>query len=198
MRQSYTNPTKRFNQPRWLAALITFNLLIAFNLLTAICSAQGNDSAPPNTSASTQSLPDIVYILGDDQAWTDYGFMNHAHIQTPNLDRLAREGLLYTRGYVPDSLCRPSLATMISGLYPHQHGIVGNDPPPSASDKRAKAGRGGRYRDADYQSKSKSTSSCISIKSILCPTASSRSATSVFNPVSGGKASQREAVSMPA
>ena len=145
MRQSYTNSTKRFNQPRWLAALITFNLL------TAICSAQGNDSTPPNTSARTQSLPDIVYILGDDQAWTDYGFMNHAHIQTPNLDRLAREGLLYTRGYVPDSLCRPSLATMISGLYPHQHGIVGNDPPPNPSDKRAKAGRGGRYRDADYQ-----------------------------------------------
>ncbi|MFI4874756.1 MAG: sulfatase-like hydrolase/transferase, partial [Blastopirellula sp. JB062] len=51
------------------------------------------------------------------------------HIKTPNLDRLARQSLTLTRGYVPDSLCRPSLATIISGLYPHQHGIVGNDPP---------------------------------------------------------------------
>ncbi len=98
--------------------------------------------------AQDASKPDIVFVLGDDQAWGDYGFMHHPHIQTPNLDRLAREGLLFTRGYVPDSLCRPSLSTIISGLYPHQHGIVGNDPPPRAADKR---GRGARYRDADYQ-----------------------------------------------
>lgn len=72
--------------------------------------------------------PNIVLIISDDQAWTDYGFMGHAHIQTPHLDRLARQSLMFTRGYVPSSLCRPSLATMITGLYPHQHGITGNDP----------------------------------------------------------------------
>ncbi|EMI23788.1 sulfatase family protein [Rhodopirellula europaea] len=71
----------------------------------------------------------VVVILSDDQAWTDYSFMGHPHIQTPNLDRLAKESLTFTRGYSPVSLCRPSLATIISGLYPHQHGIVGNDPP---------------------------------------------------------------------
>ncbi len=73
--------------------------------------------------------PNIVLIISDDQAWTDYGFMGHEHIETPNLDRLARESLLFTRGYVPNSLCRPSLASIITGQYPHQHGIVGNDPP---------------------------------------------------------------------
>jgi len=145
MRQSYTNIANWFNRTRWLGVLLAINLLAAFS------SAQSNKPTQPNPTAQTKSLPDIVYILGDDQAWSDYGFMGHAHIQTPNLDRLAREGLLYTRGYVPDSLCRPSLATMISGLYPHQHGIVGNDPPPSKSDTPAKAGRGGRYRDAAYQ-----------------------------------------------
>jgi len=50
-------------------------------------------------------------------------------IQTPNLDALAHESLLYPRGYVPTSVCRPSLATMITGLFPHEHGITGNDPP---------------------------------------------------------------------
>ncbi|WP_347243077.1 sulfatase [Thermogutta sp.] len=74
------------------------------------------------------SRPNVLLIISDDQAWTDYGFMGHAVIQTPHLDRLARESLVYTRGYVPDSLCRPSLATIITGLYPHQHGITGNDP----------------------------------------------------------------------
>lgn len=80
-------------------------------------------------SAKDRQLPNIVMIISDDQAWGDYGFMGHPHIRTPRLDQLARESLLFTRGYVPDSLCRPSLATIITGLYPHQHGIVGNDPP---------------------------------------------------------------------
>lgn len=74
--------------------------------------------------------PNVVMIISDDQAWTDYGFMGHETIQTPRLDKLARESALFTRGYVPSSLCRPSLMTMITGLYPHQHGVTGNDPPP--------------------------------------------------------------------
>ena len=78
--------------------------------------------------AQESSRPNVLLIISDDQAWTDYGFMGHSVIQTPHLDTLARESLVYTRGYVPDSLCRPSLATIITGLYPHQHGITGNDP----------------------------------------------------------------------
>ena len=41
------------------------------------------------------------------------------------LDKLASESLVFTRGYVPSSLCRPSLASMVTGLYPHQNGQVG-------------------------------------------------------------------------
>lgn len=93
------------------------------------------------------SKPNVVYILSDDQGWGDYSFMGHPHIQTPNLDRLARESLVFTRGYVPDSLCRPSLATIITGLYPHQHGIVGNDPPVPSTITNAK---GKPYAHPDY------------------------------------------------
>ena len=71
--------------------------------------------------------PNIVLILSDDQAWTDYGFMGHPDVQTPHLDDLARRSLLFQRGYVAAPLCRPSLATMVTGLYPFQHGITGND-----------------------------------------------------------------------
>ncbi|MEX2288495.1 MAG: sulfatase-like hydrolase/transferase, partial [Planctomycetaceae bacterium] len=67
-------------------------------------------------------------IVSDDQAWTDFGFMGHPVIKTPHLDRLASQSAVFQRGYVPTSLCRPSLATLISGLYPHQHKIAGNDP----------------------------------------------------------------------
>src|SRR4051794_34274924 len=73
--------------------------------------------------------PNVVMIIGDDQCWTDYGFMAHPHVQTPHLDKLARESLVFKRGYVPSSLCRASLATMITGLYPHQHKMTSNDPP---------------------------------------------------------------------
>lgn len=77
---------------------------------------------------STIGKPNILLIISDDQAWDDYGFMGHPHIKTPSIDRLAREGLTFTYGYVSAPLCRPSLASIITGLYPHQHGITGNDP----------------------------------------------------------------------
>ena len=72
--------------------------------------------------------PNIVLIISDDHAWTDYTFMVHEKVRTPHIDRMASEGLTFTRGYVTTALCSPSLATMLTGLYPHQHGITGNDP----------------------------------------------------------------------
>jgi uncharacterized sulfatase len=73
--------------------------------------------------------PNVVLIVSDDQAWSDYGFMGHPHLKTPNLDRLASESLTFRRGYVPSSLCCPSLATILTGRFPHQHKITSNDPP---------------------------------------------------------------------
>lgn len=88
-------------------------LTLAFLLLPALSFAD-----PPN----------VVLILSDDQAWSDYSFMGHEAIQTPHIDKLAAEGMTYTRGYVPTSLCRPSLMTFATGRYPHQHKVTGNDP----------------------------------------------------------------------
>lgn len=72
--------------------------------------------------------PNVVFLLSDDQGWDDYGFMGHPHLQTTNIDRLARSGIVYERGYVTAPLCRPSLASLVTGMYPHQTGIRGNDP----------------------------------------------------------------------
>jgi arylsulfatase A-like enzyme len=82
-------------------------------------------------SAAHAAPPNIVLIISDDQAWTDYGFMGHPVIRTPNLDKLAARSALFTRGYVPTALCRPSLATLVTGLYAHQHKLTGNDPSPA-------------------------------------------------------------------
>ena len=79
---------------------------------------------------SAQKSPNVLYIISDDQSWTDYGFMGHPQIKTPHLDKLANESVLFERGYVPTALCRPSLVTLINGQYAHKHGVTGNDPSP--------------------------------------------------------------------
>lgn len=89
----------------------------------------------------TAAPPNVVMIVGDDQAWSDYGFMKHAQIRTPHLDALARQSLVFPRGYVPSSLCRPSLASMITGLHPHEHKITSNDPPLPAGKRGAAANK---------------------------------------------------------
>ena len=86
----------------------------------------GGAAAAGRTAAGDK--PNVVLIISDDQGYTDYGFMGHKTVKTPRIDRLARESLVFTRGYVPTALCCPSLATMLTGLYAHQHRITGNDP----------------------------------------------------------------------
>lgn len=86
--------------------------------LSALCGA---------ALAATANKPNIVVILSDDQGWTDYGFMGHGSIKTPNLDKLAARGVLFERGYVAAPLCRPSLASMVTGRFPFDHGVTGND-----------------------------------------------------------------------
>jgi uncharacterized sulfatase len=118
-----------------LTNLRKFKFCMATALLFVIAGCDKNAAQtiePANeqvyTPAPDQRPPNILLILSDDQAWNDYSFMGHDIIQTPSLDKLAAEGVTFTRGYVPTSLCRPSLTTIISGLYASQHGITGNDP----------------------------------------------------------------------
>lgn len=95
-------------------------IIILLALLLVISPvARGAESGPPN----------VLMIVADDMGWTDYGFMKHPYIKTPHLDKLAAEGALFPNGYVPTSLCRASLATLLTGLYAHQHKICCNDPP---------------------------------------------------------------------
>lgn len=73
--------------------------------------------------------PNVVLIVGDDMGWNDFSFMGSPDVRTPNIDKLAAESAVFPNGYVPTSLCRASLATLLTGLYGHQHKICCNDPP---------------------------------------------------------------------
>ncbi|OYP33784.1 sulfatase-like hydrolase/transferase [Rhodopirellula sp. MGV] len=84
---------------------------------------------------TTERPPNLVLLLSDDMGWTDYGFMGHPDVKTPNLDRLASQAAVFPRGYVPTGLCRPSLMTLLTGHYASTHGITGNDPSPKYAEK---------------------------------------------------------------
>jgi len=87
------------------------------------------------------------------------GFGGSKLARTPTLDRLADDGMVFTNAYVPVSRCRPSLASLLSGLWPHQHGIFGNrgtltlDPTDSLPNLLRDAGYatalGGKYWEGD-------------------------------------------------
>ncbi|RLT11895.1 MAG: sulfatase [Planctomycetota bacterium] len=85
--------------------------------------------APDQVAKPVKKRPNIVLIVADDQAWTDFGFMGHKMVQTPAIDALAAKSASFVNGYVPTSLCRASLATLLTGQYAHQHCICFNDPP---------------------------------------------------------------------
>jgi len=84
---------------------------------------------PAGETPPRQSRPNLVLIVSDDQGWTDFSFMGHPEIKTPRIDQLAAESVQFPQGYVPTSLCRASLATLLTGQYGHQHRICCNDPP---------------------------------------------------------------------
>ena len=109
-----------------IVKLLLFNTLIISSLLSCGNKKKENTSKSENT-AEAQTPPNIVFILSDDQSWTDYSFMGDENIETPRIDQFAKESLTFTKGYVPTPLCSPSLATIITGLYPKNHGILGND-----------------------------------------------------------------------
>lgn len=100
-----------------------------FSLLVTVIALVGGIAA---------TKPNIVLIISDDQSWTDYSFMGHPDIKTPHIDKLAGQSALFRRGYVPTALCRPSLATLLTGHYASTHGVTGNDPSPKYAQRNSK------------------------------------------------------------
>jgi arylsulfatase A-like enzyme len=75
------------------------------------------------TTSSVARPPNVVLILTDNQgAWT-LGCYGNPDIRTPNIDRLAREGMLFERCFSSNAVCSPTRATLLTGLIPSQHGV---------------------------------------------------------------------------
>lgn len=78
-------------------------------------------SAP--VPAEIDSRPNILLVMCDDLGWGDVGFNGHPNIQTPNLDRLARQGAILNRFYSASPVCSPTRASVLTGRNPYRMGI---------------------------------------------------------------------------
>lgn len=82
-----------------------------------------------SAGASIESKPNIVFILADDLGWTDLGVMGSDYYETPHIDRLASEGLLFDNAYAAAANSAPSRACMMTGMYTPRHGVYTVSPP---------------------------------------------------------------------
>jgi len=89
-------------------------------------------------SIQAAEKPNIVFILIDDMGWTDVGFMGAEYYETPNIDRLAKGGMIFTQAYANAANCAPTRACLLSGQYTPRHGVftVGNSDRGKSEDRR--------------------------------------------------------------
>jgi N-acetylgalactosamine-6-sulfatase len=70
---------------------------------------------------ASDDRPNVVFVFTDDLGWGDLGCYGHPHIDTPNVDRLAEEGSLFTQFYANSGVCSPSRAAFMTGQFPARH-----------------------------------------------------------------------------
>ncbi|TNJ41540.1 sulfatase [Tamlana fucoidanivorans] len=99
-----------------LVKKLLYHFSLSFIALIAACQSK---KKAPHEAAKTTDKPNIVLIIADDVSWNDIGVYGHPHIKTPNLNRLAQDGMLFTEAFLTTSSCSPSRTSIISGLYPH-------------------------------------------------------------------------------
>jgi N-acetylglucosamine-6-sulfatase len=113
-------------------------LMVLTTIAAAVTVAQTSSqvASPPASArpAPLARLPDakprnIVFVLADDHRYDALGFMGRSFVETPNMDRLAQRGVHVKNAFVTTALCSPSRASILTGVYAHQHRVVDNNNP---------------------------------------------------------------------
>jgi len=126
------------------------------NRRTFLASAGAAALALPRLARAATSAnrkPNIVYIIADDLGYGDVGCYGQTHFATPNIDRLAKEGLKFTQHYAGSTVCAPSRCVLMTGLHTghsyvrgnREHRPIGQEPIPAGSVTVAK-----RLKQAGY------------------------------------------------
>src|SRR6266550_2343308 len=80
--------------------------------------------AAAQTSQPSTRPPNILFILADDLGWSDLGVYGSSFYETPNLDRLASQGMRFTDAYAACPVCSPTRASLLTGKYPARVGLT--------------------------------------------------------------------------
>ena len=91
-------------------------ILILFAIMMSSCQA--------TTDNEEKSKPNFLFILADDLGYHDLSVMGSNYYETPNIDRIANEGITFTDGYATCQVCSPSRASIMLGTFPARHGIT--------------------------------------------------------------------------
>jgi len=75
-------------------------------------------------AVAESSKPNVIVIVTDDMGWSDVGFQGNEYYETPHIDRLASQSMVFTNGYSASAVCSPSRAALLTGRYPTRHGIT--------------------------------------------------------------------------
>ena len=103
--------------------VVCYNELMRFPLLASLILAFSAFALAP---ARGETKPNVLFILCDDIRWNAMSCAGHPSLKTPNIDRLATEGVRFANMFCTTSLCSPSRASILSGLYAHSHGVTNN------------------------------------------------------------------------
>ncbi|GAB5524415.1 MAG: hypothetical protein Roseis2KO_22870 [Roseivirga sp.] len=98
-------------------------ILLLFTLILFAC------TSPAEQEKASKAKPNIIFIMSDDHAYQAISAYSNRLIETPNIDRIARQGMLFTNACVTNSICAPSRATILTGKHNHLNGKIDNRMP---------------------------------------------------------------------
>ena len=112
----------------------TFLTLFCFTLSACDSNNSSTETVQLESDAQSETAeselneerPNIIVVLVDDMRWDEIGVAGHPYVQTPNIDRIAQEGVQFINAFTANPLCSPSRATLLTGQHAHYHGITDN------------------------------------------------------------------------
>ena len=107
---------------------------IAAPAITVVAALVAQVIYPQPVHARSSDHPNIVYILADDLGYAELGCYGQEKIKTPNIDRIAREGMRFTQHYCGNAVCAPSRCVLMTGKHPG-HAYVRNNGNPKGLDQ---------------------------------------------------------------
>lgn len=115
---------KRSEHQRLNLHIMMARSMVLFFTISLILSCA--DSGKSKHLEDLNQRPNIIFIMSDDHAYQAISAYGSKLIQTPNIDRLAKEGILFTNACVTNSICAPSRATILTGKHNHINGKIDN------------------------------------------------------------------------